>query len=455
MYIFIYLVVLVGLIVVLYRRITRSEGEYLVYGRRGGVFEITMSLTALVFGASSVFGLGGWAYKLGWNAIWWTLSGVVFLVILSIFFVKVVHSLKGYTIIDIIQEGFGKEVKFISSLILFVAWVSVLAGQVIAGANITQFVVGDRLASLIIFSSIFAVYTLIWGQVGAIKTSPLQVILMVFGLLILLYVSVSKLGPDGSLQSIGSKGIGFSEEFSLSLWLSIFVSVGLSYLFGPDIYSRIFSSKDYRIARLSLLLASFLIVVISVLIVSIGILGKSLLPDIQNPENVIPTLALSVPDELKPLILIALISIPLSGADVILLTSTSLVSKNIISTIFGDREVFTRLWFVRTVALVVILFATLVSLVGRGIIPMLLLAYKVFSSTVVPLIFLSILSKVFNRKVSVSNLGRVVIFVMLALSLVYIIVVELIYPQMKFDGYNMYLLLINLVVFWGVWLFGK
>lgn len=454
-YIFIYLVVLLVLIVVLYRRITRSESEYLVYGRQGGVFEIAMSLTALVFGASSVFGLSGWAYKLGWNAIWWTLSGVVFLIILSTFLVKVVYSLKGYTIIDIIQEGFGKEVKFISSLILFIAWVSVLAGQIIAGANITQFIVEDRLTSLILFSSIFALYTLVWGQVGAIKTSPIQVVLMVFGLLVLFYISISKLGPDSSIQSLGSQSFGFNEEFSFSLWLSVFVSVGLSYLFGPDIYSRIFSSRDYQSARSSLLLASFLIITISTIIVSVGILGKSMLPNIQNPENVIPTLALSVPDEIKPLVLIALVSIPLSGADVILLTSTSLVSKNILSTTFGDKEVFTRVWFIRTIALVVIILATLVSLVGRGIIPTLLLAYKVFSTTVVPIVFLSIISRMLNRKFSISKLSKLVIFVMLFFSLVYTVVAELIYPQIRFDGYNIYFLLVNLVVFSVIWWLSK
>lgn len=42
-----------------------------------------MSLVALAFGASSVFGLAGYADQYNLNALWWTLSGALFLVVLA------------------------------------------------------------------------------------------------------------------------------------------------------------------------------------------------------------------------------------------------------------------------------------------------------------------------------------------------------------------------------------
>ncbi|MFN4245623.1 MAG: sodium:solute symporter family transporter, partial [Brevinematia bacterium] len=241
-YILLYFLAIILVILSLYRKFRVKPDDFLVYSRNGNEVEISMSIVALVFGASSVFGLAGWAYKIGWNSIWWTLSGVIFLIILGITFVNVVYSFKGFTIIDIIQSNFGKEIKIISSVILFIAWISVLSGQIIAGGNITQTIVDNRIISICIFSMIFGLYTIIWGQVGAIKTSVFQVVLMVLGLLIIFLISISKINYD--FEVLRKAEIGFDKNFTFDLWLVVFISVGLSYLFGPDIYTRIFSSKD-------------------------------------------------------------------------------------------------------------------------------------------------------------------------------------------------------------------
>ncbi|MCX8028454.1 MAG: hypothetical protein N2712_00465 [Brevinematales bacterium] len=445
-YIFLYLVLLIGIILILYKKFfTSKEEEYLVYGRNGGVFEITMSLVALVFGASSVFGLAGWAYKLGWNAIWWTLSGVIFLILLATFLVKTIYSFKGYTIIDIINENFGAPIKTLSSIVLLLAWISVLAGQIIAGGNIIEFIVGNKIISLIVFSTIFALYTIIWGQVGAIRVSFLQVIIMVIGICILLYFTLSRVGNE-SQNIIKNTEIGFEGSFSFAFWISVFLSVGLSYLFGPDIYSRIFSSKTSNVAKTSLILASVIIFIISIMIVLVGILSRGIFSNTPNPDNIIPYLALNVPNEIKPLVFIALISIPLSGADVILITSSSLISKNILPSIFGNSKFFNNIWFIRLIASIVITLATLVASMGRGIIPTLLLAYKIFSTTVAPLIFSSIILKLLNKTIKLSITTKLIIIFIMSFSSLYIILAELVIPSIKFDYYTIYLTVLNFIL---------
>ena len=452
-YILIYFVTIVLIILVLYRKFKVRSEEFFVYKREGREFEVGMSLVALVFGASSVFGLAGWGYKIGWNSIWWTLSGVVFLVLLGVFFVNVIYSFRGFNIIDTIQKDFGNEIKVISSIILFISWVSVLSGQIIAGGNITQSIVGDRTISFIIFSMIFGIYTIFWGQVGAIKTSFFQVILMVIGIFVILFISMSK--TNYNLEVFKNAEIGFNENFSFSFWLTLFISVGLSYLFGPDVYTRIFSSKDSKTAKKAILIASVLILFISILIVSIGIVGREIVKDIDNPDNLIPILSTYLlPKELEIPVKIALISIPLSGADVILITLTSLISKNILSLIFGEKEIFKNIWVIRVIAILSITISTYIAIVGKSIIPMLLTAYKIFSSTVVPIIFISILSKMLNIEIKVNSVKKIIISLLLVLSSSYIVLAELVQQTLRFQNYNLYILGIMIISI-GILVFSK
>ncbi|MGB9620974.1 MAG: sodium:solute symporter family protein [Brevinematia bacterium] len=438
-----YLILLVLLVVLLYRKKVNVE-EYLVYGRGGGVFEVSMSLVALVFGASSVFGLAGWGYKFGWNAIWWTLSGVIFLVLLS-FFVKVIYSLKGYTIIDIISNEFGKEVKVVSSIILFLAWVAVLAGQLIAGANIVGIFISDKVLATLLFVFIFGFYTFFWGQAAIIKTSFLQVILMVFGIALLIYGIFSK-NVTSSYELMKSSKFGFDESFNFSFWLTLFISVGLSYFFGPDIYSRIFSSKDEKSARLSILLSSLFIIIIASSIVLIGIISRSFLGTVENPDNIIPLLSLNlIPTELKPIIFIALVSIPLSGADIILLTSTTILLKSIFGELSNEMKI-NSIWLFRVGILFVIILSSFIAIYGKSIMNVLLTSYKIFSSVVVPVIFVSLLSRVFNFKLYVGNLGKGLIMLVLLLSSFYIVIAEVFVHSLRFDNYSLYLLIINILI---------
>ncbi|MEN2998174.1 MAG: sodium:solute symporter family protein [Brevinematia bacterium] len=453
-YLFLYFLCVLGVILAFSRKFVKvGSEEYTVYGRRGGVFEIAMSLVALVFGASSVFGLAGWGYKLGWNAIWWTLSGVIFLVVLGIFFAKVIYSLRGVTIIDVIEGNYGRAIRGLSSFVLLVAWISVLAGQIIAGGNITQIVVGDKILSFIVFALIFGIYTFVWGQVGAIKTSFLQVLLMVVGIGLIFYLVFSKAGYSPKL--LMNAEFGISEKFSLSLLLTVFTSVGLSYLFGPDIYSRIFSSKDSSIARKAVLLSAFLILVISFFIVAVGVLSRAVFSNVENPDNIIPIFSLSlVPEEAKPLVLVALISIPLSGADVILVTATAVLSRNLLPSIFGEKRIFENVWFIRVVSALVILVATVVAVFGKGIIPTLLIAYKVFSSTVAPIVFSSLLIKLLRREVVIPKSRKILMFSLLSVTTLYILLCEIL-PFLQIPNYTLYVLFINTVVsliatFWRV-----
>ncbi len=427
-----------------------SLDGFVVYDRRAGGFSVSMSLVALAFGASSVFGLAGYAYQYNLNALWWTLSGAIFLVVLAYTFLDTVWTVKGYTISDIIARVFGDNIRLLVSAVLFLAWLMVLAGQIIAGGNILTQLLGSEPLGYALFTLIFAAYTLLAGQAGTVKTGFLQVAVMVAGLALLLALSLT--APAGTEPRPPlNLHLGFDETFPFSLFLGIFIPVGLSYLFGPDMYSRIFVARDIASARRGLLLASALIVAISLLIVLIGILAKGLIT-VAKPDLTIQTLVMQLfSGSLADFVLVALLSIPLSGADIILITTGTLLGRDVIAhslrALGRAPDDAAQVWIIRGCMMLAAVLATLFALRLKAIIPSLLIAYKVFSIGIVPLLFLSLLSirRAATTTVGVSAANRLAAVYLLIASLG-VLGVELKFIPLNLPHYNLYLLLGNTLV---------
>lgn len=420
---------------------------FVVYDRQAGSFSVGMSLVALAFGASSVFGLAGYAYQYNLNALWWTLSGAIFLIVLAYTFLDTIWLVKGYTIGDIIARVFGENIRFLVSAVLFLAWLMVLAGQIIAGGNLLTQFFGSETLAYGLFALIFTVYTLLVGQAGTVKTGFLQVVVMVVGLLLLLALCLTATPTGATSRPPLELRFGFDEVFTFSLFLGVFVPVGLAYLFGPDMYSRIFIARDIASARRGLLLASALIVVISLVIVLIGILAKGLIIP-SKPDLTIQTLVnqfFSGP--LADFVLVALLSIPLSGADIILITTATLLGRDVIThglRVLGKTpDEGDQVWIIRGCMLLAAVLATLFALRLKAIIPSLLIAYKVFSIGIVPLLFLALLR--IRRSVpppATSTTHRVVTGYLLLSSLT-VLLIELQLIPLNLPHYNLYLLLGN------------
>jgi SSS family solute:Na+ symporter len=449
-YVIIYFVWLFLVVLLYVLRNSFSLAHYFVFNRSGGVFEVSMSLVALVFGASSVFGLAGWGYKFGWNALWWIIPGVVGLLVLSIFFSRAIYQVKGVTISDIVEKVFGIEVKVLVSVILFIAWLSVLAGQIIAGGNIASYLFGgNKVVGYVVFTVLFAGYTVLYGQVGTMKTGFLQVILMVAAIVVLLFAVFGRVDLGG-VKELRNITFSFDDKFTFDFWFSLFVAVFLSYLFGPDIYSRIFSSNSERTARFSLIISSILILIIATLIVLLGIVSRYYLGNIANPDKVILEISLDLlPEWLKPLMMVFLISIPLSGADIILVTVTALLVRDFLFNIVKNekvREKLLSLVFVRIFSMVAITITLVIALYGKDIISTLMVAYKIFSNSITPFILASLV--LINKKKSIhfSSVSKLILVSSLAVVGTYSILAEIFIPQIKFRFYELVLIFLLLLV---------
>jgi SSS family solute:Na+ symporter len=365
----------------------QSAESFWIAERRYLTGPVTLSLVATIFGASSTMGVIGLGYARGLTGVWWSLVGGMALVPFAFLLAGRVRSLNVYTLPDILKKAYGERVAVPAGVMIAVAWCGVIAAQLIAGGRLLCGVFSfDFQWSLVIVAAVFILYTSWGGQFTVIKTDAWQFFLFLGGILLSLAFLLSSQGMGPSLWQNMPEGhwrFPVSRAFG---WYDMLVYypliVGLPYLVGPDIYSRVLCARDNRVARRSALLAAALVVPLSFLLAFFGLLSSAKFPGI-TPEAALPkTLSGLIPVGLKGLIVAGFLGAIMSSADTCLISAATILSLNVMGPFFrlskGEHLKLTK------VAVVTIgVAAWFIASRQQEIISSLLLGYTVFVGGVV------------------------------------------------------------------------
>ena len=359
-----------------------SPDSYWVAARRYGTFPLSASLVATIFGASSTVGIIGLGYSRGLTGAWWSLVGGLALLPFGLFLAEKVRRSGVYTLPDILFRAYGGRVSLVGAGVIALAWCGVVAAQIVAAALLLEgvFPVGfeEALGGVTI---IFVLYTLWGGQLSVVRTDAWQLLLFVGALLATLFLVLRAGMPgDGPLPGIPAGHLSFPVSPSFG-WYQVLVFypliVGLPYLVGPDIYSRVLCARSESSARRASLIAALFVIPLSLLLATLGLLIHSLFPGLA-PESALPSaLTTLAPSGVKGLIVVGVLGAIMSSADTTLISASTILSLNVATPLFGlEKPEQLRL----TKALVVVLgvLAWGIAAFQEGIIASLLLAYTVF-----------------------------------------------------------------------------
>lgn len=199
-----------------------------------------------------------------------------------------------------------------------------------------------------------------------------------------------------------------SPEFSWSNLLTFVLFVGTAYLVGPDIYSRIFCSRNPETAKNSIMMAAVIMIPLAFFITLIGITARVLLPGIP-PESALPSLVMNtVPIGLNGLVIAALLAAVMSSADTCLLTTSTIVAADIINPIFKSTINERALLMITRIGVIVIgVISLFIALKLKGIITSLLLGYTVYTSGLVIPVLLGFYAK--NLKLNTTGVIAAVV----------------------------------------------
>jgi len=387
------------------RREAKGIDDFLVAGRKGSSLFVTGSLLATIVGGSATVGMAGLGFTQGLTGAWWLLVGSIGLVILGLFLAEKVRKLALYTLPELVGKQYDGRMALATSLLIVIAWIGIVAGQIIAAGKILSVVgMGSPLLWMVLFTIVFVAYTLLGGQYAIIRTDVLQAAIIFIGIFGGLALLLSNLGGwSGLTSNLSPEQFAFpiSSQFGGIELVKLLLLVGLTYVVGPDMYSRLFCAKDSKTARTSVLWAALFIIPLAFGITLIGMGASVLFPQI-SPEQAFPTVIKEIlPPFMGGIVLAALLCAVMSSADTTLLSASTILVVDIVGWFKPSLSERKILSLSRWGIVVLGVCSLIVALMLKGVISALLFAYTVYTAGVI----LPVLAGFYRKRLRVTPLG--------------------------------------------------
>jgi SSS family solute:Na+ symporter len=392
---------------ILSRRKAKTANDFFVAGRKGSSLFITGSLLATIIGGSATVGMAGLGFRLGLTGAWWLLVGSIGLVVLGIFFADKVRRFGLYTLPELVEKQYDRRIALAASILIVIAWLGVIAGQIVASGKILGILgMGNPAIWMAIFSAIFITYTLLGGQYAVIRTDAFQIGIIFVGIFGGVALLLSRLGGiEGLTANLPAEKFSFplSSGFGIKELVSFLLLVGLTYVVGPDMYSRLFCARDVKTARKSVFWTALLIIPFALAITVIGMGASALFPQIL-PEQAFPTVINEVfPPFLGAIVLAALLGAVMSSADTCLMTASTVLTVDIVGKLksLSQRQILVlSRWAIVALGLCSLLLA----LALNGVISALLFAYTIYTGGLI----LPVIAGFYKKHLKVTPLGALV-----------------------------------------------
>jgi len=373
------------------RKKVRSQNGFFVAQRQINVAFITGSLVATAVGGSVTVGMAGLGFGRGLTGAWWLLVGSIGLLILGVFFARKVRGAALYTLPELAEKQYDRRVGLAASILIVIAWVGVVAGQIVAAGKVLSILgIGSGALWMVIFTIVFVAYTVIGGQLSVIRTDLFQAIIIYLGIFIGLALFLPQVGGlDGLRLSLPPDYFSFpvSSQFDWKALLSLMILVGATYVVGPDMYTRLFCAKNEKTAQKATFLSAFSFVPLAFAIVLIGMGAKVLYPQI-SPEQAFPQVINGVLSPwLGGLVIAALVAAFMSSADTCLLSQGVILTQDIVKRFLPSLGEKKTILLTRLNIIILGLLALGLAMILKGVISSLLFAYTIFTcGLVVPVI---------------------------------------------------------------------
>lgn len=322
----------------------KDAQDYFLAGRTLPWWAIGASLIAANISAEQIIGMSGSGYALGLAIASYEWMAALTLLIVGKFFLPVFLRNGITTMPQFLEERYGPSIRTIMAvfwlgLYVFVNLTSILWLGSIAVTRVAGI---DQFMALALLGGFALVYQLYGGLKAVALTDIVQVSLLVLGGLLIVGISLGKIGGDGGIVA-GFQALmaAHPDHFHMILTpdnafykdlpgLSVLIGgmwiMNVSYWgFNQYIIQRALAAKDIGEAQKGVVFAAFLKLLMPVIVVLPGIAALMLAPGLEKPDQAYPSMMALLPTGVLGLVFAALIAAIVA----------SLASKiNSISTIF-------------------------------------------------------------------------------------------------------------------------
>ena len=366
----------------------KTREDYLVAGRRLGPLFYTSTMAATVLGGASTIGSIGLGYRFGLSGLWLAACLGLGLIGLSLFLAGPLIRLKLFTVTQLLEMRYRPAVRLAGSATMLVYDLMVAVTSTIAMGTILQTLLHIPFGYAILLSgSVVVIYSVLGGMWSLTMTDVIQFAIMTGGLLfIMLPLSIGRAGGWQQMHAVlpahyfDLTGIGWPTiiTYFLIYFLGMFI--------GQDIWQRVFTARNPRIARWGGVSAGVYCILYGTGGALIGMAGRVFLPELSNPDQTFAAIVQqALPVGVRGLVVAAALSALMSTASACLLAASTIGVYDLYAHVVGKEKCHIRTDRIAALiaGIAMIIIASLVS----DVIAALTLAYNLLvGMLLVPLI---------------------------------------------------------------------
>ncbi|XP_071119696.1 high affinity choline transporter 1-like [Haliotis cracherodii] len=357
----------------------RSINDFMLAGRSMNSLVSVLSITATVVGGAYI---NGTAESMAFLGLAWSLVPPGFFIgamIVAFVYAPKLHRMDCVTMFDPMQKKYGKYVGgllFFPELMGDLFWAAAILGAL--GSTMAIILDVDSWIMIIVSGVVAAVYTCFGGLLSVAYTDIVQLIFIVIGLIVSFPFAMNH--PAVDFSRVSSTWTGAVPVALTGSYIDVCLLLVFGAIPWQAFYQRVLACKTAHVARMSIALASVMILVLGVPPVFMGAIGAATDWNQTSYDGVIP-----FPPEMQssilPLVLNYLCPLPvsmiglgaisaavMSSADSVNLAASSVAAKNIYSDIFrpnaSDREV---VWVMRICSLLFAGGACALAIVSKSV----------------------------------------------------------------------------------------
>ncbi len=319
------------------RFVHKSGERFLVCGKSMPFIVIGTTLVAQALDGNATLGNSGLTYANGfWSGMALSLGLGFSLFFVGRFLAGPLNQMDLITLPEYFYVRYGKITELVTSLVTFVSFSILLAGNLAALGWIMAVASGwSYTQALILGAAIVFTYTVAGGLYAAIWTDFVQIYVAIGGFLALAIWLYMTQDVSAAFAAIPPAHLNFDGLTSLASGGLVNWSVILSLTFGNamalDFMERVFTAKSPAVAKRACYYAGTLTIITGLAAAFAGLMAHSLVGDVPDARMVLPTLASTkVPFWIGALTMIGVVGASMSTCCGVIIATSAVISRNII-----------------------------------------------------------------------------------------------------------------------------
>ncbi len=306
---------------------TKNSSDYFLASKSLPWWAIGTSLIAANISAEQIVGMSGSGYAIGLAIASYEWMAAATLLIVGKFFLPIFLANQIYTMPQFLEQRFGPTIRTVMAVFWLILYVFVNLTSIIwlGSIAVTQVAGINQDVALFGLGTFALLYQLRGGLKAVALTDIVQVTLLVFGGLVISYLTLSKIGgtagviggfaeltrrvPDHFDMILSPDNPHYKDLPGVAVLIGGMWIANLAYWgFNQYIIQRALAAKSLDEAQRGIIFAGFLKLLMPVIIVLPGIAAVVLAPGLDTPDQAYPTMMALLPAGLLGLVFAALVA---------------------------------------------------------------------------------------------------------------------------------------------------